>query len=162
MLVWGMALVGRAIGGLIHYRVTIPAKVRYSAALTVYVVISVLEGVYLFTPVPVMMIMCFIVGIGGITTAADVLEMLMAGATAVEVGAANLVNAYDPELLILGGGASRIREMRSAIQAHLDRYCWGRVRVAAADNPEASVALGLSGLFEKREKRGKYAFSEQL
>ena len=68
MLVWGMALVGRAIGGLIHYRVTIPAKYRYSAALTVYVVISVLEGVYLFTPVPVMMIFCFIVGIGGITS----------------------------------------------------------------------------------------------
>ena len=68
MLVWGMALVGRAIGGLIHYRVTIPAKVRYSAALTVYLVISVLEGVYLFTPVPVMMIFCFIVGIGGITS----------------------------------------------------------------------------------------------
>ena len=68
MLVWGMALVGRAIGGLIHYRVTIPAKVRYSATLTVYLVISVLEGVYLFTPVPVMMIFCFIVGIGGITS----------------------------------------------------------------------------------------------
>ena len=68
MLVWGMALVGRAIGGLIHYRVTIPAKVRYSAALTVYVVISVLEGVYLYTPVPVMMILCFLVGIGGLTS----------------------------------------------------------------------------------------------
>lgn len=68
MLVWGTALVGRAIGGLIHYRVTIPAKYRYTAALTVYLVISVLEGVYLFTPVPVMMIFCFIVGIGGITS----------------------------------------------------------------------------------------------
>ena len=68
MLVWGTALVDRAIGGLIHYRVTIPAKYRYTAALTVYLVISVLEGVYLFTPVPVMMIFCFIVGIGGITS----------------------------------------------------------------------------------------------
>jgi MFS family permease len=68
MLVWGTALVGRAIGGLIHYRVTIPAKYRYTAALSVYLVISVLEGVYLFTPVPVMMIFCFIVGIGGITS----------------------------------------------------------------------------------------------
>ncbi|MCR4710807.1 MAG: nitronate monooxygenase, partial [Clostridia bacterium] len=35
-----------------------------------------------------------VVGIGGITTAADVLEMLVAGATAVEVGAANLVDPY--------------------------------------------------------------------
>ena len=68
MLVWGMALVGRAIGGMVHYRVNIPPKYRYRTALTVYIVISVLEGVYLFTPIPVMMAMCFIVGVGGITS----------------------------------------------------------------------------------------------
>ena len=68
MLVWGMALIGRALGGLVHYRVRIPPKHRYRTALTVYVVISLLEGVYLFTPIPVMMAMCFIVGVGGITS----------------------------------------------------------------------------------------------
>ena len=35
-----------------------------------------------------------IVGMGGIATAEDVLEMMLAGATAVEVGAANLVNPF--------------------------------------------------------------------
>ena len=35
-----------------------------------------------------------IVGMGGVTTAEDVLEMMMAGATAVEVGAANLVDPF--------------------------------------------------------------------
>ena len=35
-----------------------------------------------------------IVGMGGIETAEDVLEFMMAGATAVEVGAANLTNPY--------------------------------------------------------------------
>ena len=35
-----------------------------------------------------------VIGMGGISSAADVLEMLMAGATAVEVGAANLVDPY--------------------------------------------------------------------
>jgi dihydroorotate dehydrogenase (NAD+) catalytic subunit len=35
-----------------------------------------------------------IVGMGGISTAEDVIEMMLAGATAVEVGAANLVNPY--------------------------------------------------------------------
>jgi len=35
-----------------------------------------------------------IIGIGGIETAADVIEMMMAGASAVQVGAANLVNPY--------------------------------------------------------------------
>ena len=35
-----------------------------------------------------------VIGMGGVSTAEDVLEMLMAGAAAVEVGAANLVNPY--------------------------------------------------------------------
>ncbi|MBE7063285.1 MAG: dihydroorotate dehydrogenase [Ruminococcaceae bacterium] len=35
-----------------------------------------------------------VVGIGGVEKAEDVIEMMMAGATAVEVGAANLVNPY--------------------------------------------------------------------
>ena len=35
-----------------------------------------------------------VVGMGGVSSAEDVIEMMMAGATAVEVGAANLVNPY--------------------------------------------------------------------
>ena len=35
-----------------------------------------------------------VIGCGGVETARDVIEMMMAGATAVEVGAANLVNPY--------------------------------------------------------------------
>lgn len=35
-----------------------------------------------------------VIGCGGVSSAADVIEMMMAGATAVEVGAANLVNPY--------------------------------------------------------------------
>ena len=35
-----------------------------------------------------------VVGIGGVSSAEDVVEMMLAGATAVEVGAANLVNPY--------------------------------------------------------------------
>ena len=35
-----------------------------------------------------------VVGMGGVSSAEDVLEMMLAGATAVEVGAANLVNPY--------------------------------------------------------------------
>ena len=35
-----------------------------------------------------------VVGCGGVSTAEDVLEMMYAGATAVEVGAANLVDPY--------------------------------------------------------------------
>lgn len=35
-----------------------------------------------------------IIGIGGVSSASDVLEMMMAGASAVQIGAANLVNPY--------------------------------------------------------------------
>ena len=35
-----------------------------------------------------------VIGMGGVSTAEDVIEMMFAGATAVEVGAANLINPY--------------------------------------------------------------------
>ena len=35
-----------------------------------------------------------IIGVGGIEKAEDVIEMMLAGASAVEIGAANLVNPY--------------------------------------------------------------------
>ncbi len=35
-----------------------------------------------------------VIGMGGVSSASDVIEMMMAGATAVQVGAANLVNPY--------------------------------------------------------------------
>ena len=68
MLVWGMAIVGRMIGGSIHYRTKIPEKRRYAVALTVYIVISVLEGVYLFLPLALMMVCTFLNGFGGVTS----------------------------------------------------------------------------------------------
>ena len=68
MLVWGTALVGRAIGGGIHYIMNIPVHLKYRVALAVYIVISLMEAFYLFFPVPVMMAMCFMVGIGGVTS----------------------------------------------------------------------------------------------
>ena len=41
-----------------------------------------------------------VVGMGGVTTAEDVIEMMMAGASAVEVGAANLVDPYASKKII--------------------------------------------------------------
>ncbi len=41
-----------------------------------------------------------VVGMGGVSTAEDVIEMMLAGATAVEVGAANLVDPYVCERII--------------------------------------------------------------
>ena len=41
-----------------------------------------------------------VVGMGGITTAEDVIEMMLAGATAVEVGAANLVDPFASKKIV--------------------------------------------------------------
>ena len=51
-----------------------------------------------------------VVGMGGVTTAEDVLEMMMAGATAVEVGAANLVDPFACKKII------------DSLPAAMDRY----------------------------------------
>ena len=68
MLVWGCAVLGRTIGGGIHYKTRIPAAKRYALALGLYIFNSLAEGFYLFFPVPVMMALLFMVGIGGVTT----------------------------------------------------------------------------------------------
>ena len=68
MFVMAFSLAGRAIGGMIHYRMKIPAEYRYATALAVYVIISICEGVYLYFSFPVMMALCFIIGIGGVTS----------------------------------------------------------------------------------------------
>jgi len=68
MAVMAFSLIGRAIGGVIHYRKHIPAVYRFGIALTVYIVISLCEGFYLFFRIPVMMLLCFIIGIGGVTS----------------------------------------------------------------------------------------------
>ena len=41
-----------------------------------------------------------VVGMGGVSTAEDVIEMMLAGATAVEVGAANLVDPYASKKIV--------------------------------------------------------------
>lgn len=68
MLVWGMNSVARAIGGGIHYKKRMPPSKKYSIAFAVYIIISVLEGGYLYCPVRVMMVMCFATGILGVTS----------------------------------------------------------------------------------------------
>lgn len=67
-IVWGMATVGRMIGGALHYKLRFPTGAKFAIALGVYIVLSVLEGTYLYFPVPVMMAMTFTTGILGVTS----------------------------------------------------------------------------------------------
>ncbi len=57
-----------------------------------------------------------VVGMGGITCADDVIEMMMAGATAVEIGAANLINPY------------ACRDIINDLPNALDRYKINNIR----------------------------------
>ena len=51
-----------------------------------------------------------VVGLGGVSSAEDVLEMMLAGASAVEVGAANLVQPY------------ACRDIIAALPGTMDKY----------------------------------------
>ena len=68
MLVWGMSSLARFLGGAAHYRVRLPVEKKFAIAFAVYVSLSLLEGSYLFFPVPVMMCMTFLSGMLGVTS----------------------------------------------------------------------------------------------
>lgn len=67
-IVSNFSVVGRLIGGVIHYAVKLPTHRKFHIALFVYVTISVLDGLLLFMPIPVMALMFFTCGILGVTS----------------------------------------------------------------------------------------------
>lgn len=64
----GWTMVGRMIGGAIHYKFKYPTDKKYIIALSVYTIISFMEGTMLYFPIVVMMVMCFAEGILGVTS----------------------------------------------------------------------------------------------
>ncbi len=68
MTTWGFSVLGRAIGGMLQYKIRYPAAIKYAVAFAVYCVINVLEGSYLFMAVNGMRVACFLVGILGVTS----------------------------------------------------------------------------------------------
>ena len=68
MLVWGAGSLARALGGAVHYNLKLPVKRKFAIAFCVYILLAVLEGGYLYFPIPVMMGMCFADGLLGITS----------------------------------------------------------------------------------------------
>ena len=68
MTTWGFSVLGRAVGGLLQYKIKYPGAIKYAVAFAVYCVINVLEGSYLFMPVGGMRLACFLIGILGVTS----------------------------------------------------------------------------------------------
>ena len=61
--------VGRALGGLFHYAVKIPQRIRYKLTVTVYLFYELFDGVLLFLAYPVMLVLRFLCGFLGVNTA---------------------------------------------------------------------------------------------
>ena len=68
MSVWGFMVLGRVLGGMMHYRLHLPEKHKFTIAVCVYVAISLLEGTYLYLPIAFMRLSCFLQGILGVTS----------------------------------------------------------------------------------------------
>ena len=68
MTTWGFSILGRAMGGLLQYKIKYPGAIKYAVAFAVYCIVNVLEGSYLFLPVNGMRICCFFIGILGVTS----------------------------------------------------------------------------------------------
>ena len=68
MFVSIFSVIGRSLGGIIHYKVQFPAEKKFRIALFVYVIISVIEAFYLYTPLYSMAIGSFFIGILGVTS----------------------------------------------------------------------------------------------
>ncbi|BBF42428.1 macrolide-efflux protein [Lachnospiraceae bacterium KM106-2] len=66
--VMGFMLAGRIFGGVIHYKFKYPTDKKFTIALIVYMTISIIDGSYLYMPIVIMMGMCFLSGIMGVTS----------------------------------------------------------------------------------------------
>ncbi len=66
--VMGASTVGRLIGGGVHYFFKYPAQKKYNIALFVYIVISFIDGAYLFFPFWAMLLFMLFEGMLGVTS----------------------------------------------------------------------------------------------
>lgn len=87
----GISMINTLLGMRIDLRTKKPVVANkmggFSGSAILPVALRMVYQVYETVKIP-------IIGMGGITTAEDVIEMMLAGATAVEVGAANLVEPF--------------------------------------------------------------------
>lgn len=67
-IVTNFSVVGRLIGGVVHYKAKLPTHRKFAIALTVYVVISVIDCVTLWLPVPLMAVLFLLTGLLSVTS----------------------------------------------------------------------------------------------
>lgn len=62
------AVIGRLIGGLVHYKVHFPTQLKFRIAVMVYFVVAILAAVELYLPIPLLALSFFITGLLGVTS----------------------------------------------------------------------------------------------
>lgn len=67
-LISNCSVVGRIIGGGIHYKVKLPTEKKFLIAITVYTTISLLDCAALWLPIPLMALSFFLVGLLSVTS----------------------------------------------------------------------------------------------
>lgn len=67
-IVSNFTVVGRLLGGVIHYKVKLPVKKKFAIALMVYTVLYFIEGATLWLPIPLMALAFFVSGSLGVTS----------------------------------------------------------------------------------------------
>ena len=68
MFTMGWMMVGRLLGGGVHYRLNLPVAKKFTIALTVYLCSALIDGTVLYLPYYAIMAVCFIEGILGVTS----------------------------------------------------------------------------------------------
>lgn len=68
ILVGAGIFLGRTIGGMVHYKFKYPVNKKFTIALTVYTVLSFLDGSILYFPVGVMVVISLTQGLLGVTS----------------------------------------------------------------------------------------------
>jgi len=103
----GLSLINTLVGMRIDLRTRRPVLANKTGGLSgpaiLPVALAMVYRVYAAVKIP-------IIGMGGVSSAKDVLEMMLSGATAVEVGAANLVNPH------------ACRDIVNALPAEMEKY----------------------------------------
>ena len=64
----GWLMIGRLLGGAVHYKMHYPVKKKYMIALIVYITTAVIDGIVLYMPIPVIVALCFTEGLLGVTS----------------------------------------------------------------------------------------------
>ncbi|MDO4567256.1 MAG: MFS transporter, partial [Oscillospiraceae bacterium] len=64
----GGFILGRLSGGMVQYRLTYPRDKKYAISVCVYIVLAVLNALYLWTPLLPLTILLFVIGILGVTS----------------------------------------------------------------------------------------------